>query len=135
MSAICVVIEKWALFRGQRTGLTSGDGRKPIPPYLDRLFRLIFLLALITVPLCSLVSQWFWIPFVLYVPSYLDGSEKYRGRPNSFYKNMPCWSWFKTRLNLKLQIMGRLNPDKKVIIIQRSTQPTVNTKGRIGGVI
>jgi hypothetical protein len=114
LSVLGVIADKFALLRGQRTGLTFGDGRRPIPSYLDKIFKFSILLLVYVYPLCALVSPWLLIPCLLYAPSYLDGSENGEGRSNNYYRNLSLWAWFKARLNLKLVVVKRLDPQKQV---------------------
>ena len=113
-SLLCLISHKFAILRGQRTGHCNGDGREPMPLFLDKIFRLSFLTLFWIYPLCNLISNWLLIPWIFYIPSYLDESEKMGGRPSDFYRNIPFWSWFKSRLNLKLVVVERLDPSKQV---------------------
>jgi hypothetical protein len=54
--------------------------------------RFFFFWCLVS-PVCILVSKWLALPLMLYIPSYLDGTEKSGGRPSEFHRNFFLWFW------------------------------------------
>mmetsp|Transcript_43232 Transcript_43232/g.108249 ORF Transcript_43232/g.108249 Transcript_43232/m.108249 type:complete len:346 (-) Transcript_43232:435-1472(-) len=116
---VCVVstmiwMDKRAVMRGQGTGVTAGSRKDPIPAWLDKVLRFFFFWCLVS-PLCILTSWWLALPLLLYVPSYLDGSEKHGGRPSEFHKNLFLWFMFKRRMNMKLVVTSKLDAKTQYI--------------------
>jgi hypothetical protein len=54
--------------------------------------RFFFFWCLVS-PICILVSKWLALPLMIYIPSYLDGTEKSGGRPSEFHRNFFLWFW------------------------------------------
>lgn len=75
--ALSSVLEKKAAMRGSH--------RNALPAWMDKGLRLFFL-VLVMWPLVGVLGFWFaFVLFALYLPSYLDGSEK-RGRESKALK-------------------------------------------------
>jgi hypothetical protein len=52
---------------------------------------------------------------VIYLPSFLDGSEKTGGRPSRFVQQWAVWGWYKNRVNLELINTTPLDKDASYI--------------------
>jgi len=86
----------------------------PISVWVDKVLRFFFFWCLVS-PLCIVTTWWLAVPLMLYVPSYLDGSEKTGGRPSEFHKSLFLWHMFKRRMNMKLLVTSELDPNAQYI--------------------
>ena len=55
-------------------------------------------------------------PFVLYIPSYLDGSHKRTGRPWDWLRLLPIWGLAHDYANIRLIRTAVLDPAKKYVM-------------------
>jgi 2-acylglycerol O-acyltransferase 2 len=109
----------FAIFSAKNAAM-RGTGTKPFPEWMDKLFRLTFLL-MYTSPVYLyfswLIPSWLLgLLLLAYIPSYLDGSERFHGRPSEFCKNMTIWVWFKNRCNMSLIKTADLDPERQYIL-------------------
>jgi hypothetical protein len=90
----------FAMFSAKNAAMRGTKG-KPSPEWVDKLFRTTFLCMFISpvfMYLSWLVPWWILALLVLgYLPSYLDGSERFHGRPSDWCKDWQIWVWFKNR--------------------------------------
>jgi len=110
--ATMIWMDKRAVMRGQGTGVTSNVGGKrkqPISAWVEKVLR-FFMLWVFCAPPCMIVSWWLAVPILLYIPSYLDGTEKTGGRPTEHMKNFFLWFWFGRRMNLQLKTTCKFDP-------------------------
>ena len=76
----------WLFAARTQNAAMRGTKRKPFPEWVDKVFRTTFLVMFVS-PM-YLYMSWLipgWLQLLLlvaYLPSYLDGSERFKGRPS-----------------------------------------------------
>lgn len=102
-------VEKHAAMRGSH--------RKPLSPLVDKSLRTFFLAVLVS-PL-AMLWPWYVIPAtLLYLPSFIDGTER-RGRPSNWVRGWSLWWGVKRYFRLSIALdaqASKLNPKQQYII-------------------
>ena len=100
-----------------RSAALRGTKGTPFPRWVDVTFRITFLvLVLLPIFVWRLVPRWLLcMAFVLYLPSYVDNSERTGGRPYPPVRDWSVWYWFKRRLNLSVVRTVELDPNQQYI--------------------
>eukprot|EP01134_Creolimax_fragrantissima_P004439 CFRG4439T1 len=112
--AACVVL--WGVFHYcEKKAALRGTNRAPLEKWQDKSLRTIFLIWFMSPVMVAL--GWYGVAlFVLYLPSFLDGSEVTGTRASEALKHFWLWKVVKDRLNLKLIVEEKLNPEQQYII-------------------
>ena len=93
-----------------------GTNRRPLPLWVDKSLRLFFLFVAVY-PLC-VTYPWYSIPPVfLYVPTFIDGSEKSGSRATEYMKRAKIYKLIAWYFQLSsVATAGKLDPRKKYIV-------------------
>eukprot|EP00128_Syssomonas_multiformis_P000790 Colp12_sorted_trinity150504_noHs@30205 len=98
-----------------RSAAMRGTKRTPLPKWVENALRLVFLFFM-TSPFIYLHPLVVTALLLVYIPSYLDGTEKNGGRPSKAFQSLGVWNALKRRLNLKLVKTADLDPKYQYIM-------------------
>lgn len=117
---IAVYISLLGIFYGLSTYLEKaaamrGSHRKPLPSWVDKGLRLFFLTILVS-PMCF-AFPWSIILVLLYIPSFVDGSEKRGDRVSAWLAQCSLFHWVKWYFQLEIVTPhGKLDPKRQYVV-------------------
>jgi 2-acylglycerol O-acyltransferase 2 len=101
----------------ERAATLRGSHGAPMPVWIDKSLRTLFLVAW-AVPLLLLVPTWVVaVMFFAYLPLFLDGSEASGRRESPYVKSWRVWSLMQKRLKITLRPTVDLPRGKYIIAI------------------
>lgn len=100
----------------EKKAAMRGTNRSPLPGFVDKGVRIFFLFVL-TSPLWY-PFPWYVLPLVvLYLPSYIDGSEKSGKRVSAWVQRWSLWRFVQRYFSLSMvATAGKLDPSKQYVI-------------------
>lgn len=103
-------------FIEKRAALRGSNGA-PLPVLVDKGLRFLFLVAWM-LPLLVVLPVWLCVGlFVVYVPTFLDGSERNGSRESALVKSFSFWNVVKRRLHIVLRPTVDLPKGKYIVAI------------------
>ncbi|KAJ9473680.1 hypothetical protein DIPPA_17108 [Diplonema papillatum] len=103
----------------EKRAAMRGTNRRPLPDWVDKAIRCFFLAVFIT-PVFA-VFPWpsaLFVATLLYLPTYLDGSEKKGNRLSELVRRLPVWWWMKRYFSIEIdhRMCGKLDPKRQYVI-------------------
>lgn len=99
----------------EKSAAMRGSHRKPMSPWVDKGLRLFFLTILVS-PLCFTVP-WATVLVLLYIPSFIDGSEKTGDRVSAWLTRCRVFFWVKWYFSLAIVTPhGKLDPKRLYVV-------------------
>ncbi|CUG47678.1 diacylglycerol acyltransferase, putative [Bodo saltans] len=99
----------------EKSAAMRGSHRKPMSPWIDKGLRLFFLTILVS-PLCFAIP-WTIVLVLLYIPSFIDGSEKRGDRVSAWLTSWRVFHWVKWYFTLEIVTPhGKLDPKRLYVV-------------------